>query len=105
MVFIESPIFTAAVKELLSDEAYSELQEHLACQPDAGDLITQTGGLRKVRWKVTGRGKRGGVRVIYYHVVARTHIRMILIYRKGIKDDLTPKEKSVLRKMNAEWSS
>jgi hypothetical protein len=72
-------------------------------RPDAGDLITQTGGLRKVRWRVEGSGKRGGVRIIYYHVVAQAQIRMILIYRKGTKDNLTPKEKSVLRKMNAEW--
>jgi len=59
--------------------------------------------LRKIRWAVAGRGKRGGTRVIYYHVVAQAQIRMILIYRKGIKDDLTPKEKTVLRKINAEW--
>ena len=49
------------------------------------------------------RGKRGGTRVIYYYVAAQAQIRMILIYRKGIKDDLTPKEKTVLRKINAEW--
>lgn len=103
MVFVESPIFTADVKELLSDEEYAALQEHLAKRPDAGVLITQTGGLRKVRWRVEGGGKRGGVRVIYYHVAAQAQIRMILIYRKGIKDDLTPREKAVLRKMNAEW--
>lgn len=75
----------------------------LAQRPDAGALITQTGGLRKVRWRVEGGGKPGGVRVIYYHVAAQVQIRMILIYRKGIKDDLTPREKAVLRKMNAEW--
>jgi hypothetical protein len=103
MVFIESPIFTADVMELLSDEEYAELQEHLAHWPDAGDLITQTGGLRKVRWRVEGSGKRGGVRMIYYYVVAQAQIRMILIYRKGTKDNLTPREKAVLRKMNAEW--
>lgn len=103
MVFVESPIFTADVMELLSDEEYAALQEHLACQPDAGDLITRTGGLRKVRWRAKGSGKRGGVRVIYYHVVAQQQIRMILIYRKGVKDDLTQREKAVLRKMNAEW--
>lgn len=103
MIFIESPVFTADVKELLSDEEYSALQAHLVGQPDAGDLIKQTGGLRKVRWTSQGRGKRGGTRVIYYHVVAQSQIRMILIYRKGIKDDLTPKEKAVLRRLNEEW--
>jgi hypothetical protein len=50
-----------------------------------------------------GRGKRGGTRVIYFHVVAHFQIRMILIYRKGVKDDLTPDEKKILRSINSEW--
>jgi hypothetical protein len=103
MVFIETPIFTIDVRALLSDDEYSALQQHLVAMPNAGDVIAGTGGLRKIRWTVAGRGKRGGTRVIYYHVVAQAQIRMILIYRKGIKDDLTPKEKTVLRKINAEW--
>jgi hypothetical protein len=103
MVFIETPIFTADVRALLSDEEYAALQQHLVAQPNAGADIAGTGGLRKIRWTVGGKGKRGGTRVIYYHVVAEAQIRMILIYRKGIKDDLTPKEKTILRKINAEW--
>jgi hypothetical protein len=78
------------------------LQEHLVTHPDAGELIVGTGALRKIRWAAMGKGKRGGVRAIYYHVVSLPQIRMILICRKGIKDDLTPKEKTVLRKINAE---
>ena len=103
MVFIETPIFTVDVRALLSDDEYAALQQHLVAMPNAGDVIAGTGGLRKIRWTVAGKGKRGGTRVIYYHVVAQAQIRMILIYRKGIKDDLTPKEKTVLRKINAEW--
>ena len=103
MIFIETPIFTADVCALLSDEEYAALQQHLVAQPNAGPVIAGTGGLRKIRWVVAGKGKRGGIRVIYYHVVAQAQIRMILIYRKGIKDDLTPKEKTALRKINAEW--
>ena len=103
MVFIETPIFTADVCALLSDEEYAALQQHLVAQPNAGPVIAGTGGLRKIRWVVAGKGKRGGIRVIYYHVVAHAQIRMILIYRKGIKDDLTLKEKTALRKINAEW--
>jgi len=57
----------------------------------------------KVPWSAAGKGKRGGTHVIYYHVVSQAQIRMILIYRKGIKDDLTSREKLVLRKINAEW--
>ncbi len=100
---METPIFTADVRELLSDEEYSALQEHIVDHPNAGPVIAGTGGLRKIRWTVAGKGKRGGTRVIYYHVVAAAQIRMILIYRKGIKDDLTPREKAVLRKINSEW--
>jgi hypothetical protein len=91
------------VLELLSDDDYAALQQHRVVQPNAGDVIVGISGLRKVRWTMQGRGKRGGARVIYYHVVSKDQIRMILVYRKGIKDDLTPKEKGVLRKINAEW--
>jgi hypothetical protein len=103
VVFIETSVFTADVQVLLSDEDYAALQQHLVANPAAGDVVTGTGGLRKVRWTVAGRGKRGGRRVIYFHAVAQAQIRMILIYRKGIKDDLSPKEKTVLRRINAEW--
>jgi hypothetical protein len=87
----------------LSDEEYGELQWYLALYPNAGDVIQGTGGLRKVRWSATGRGKRGGVRVIYFHVSARKQLRMLLIYRKGVKDDLTPSEKKILRALNENW--
>ena len=103
MVFIETPIFTADVRALLGDDEYAALQQHLVVQPNAGAVIAGTGGLRKIRWTTAGRGKRGGTRVIYYHVVAQAQIRMILIYRKGVKDDLTPREKAQLRKINSEW--
>ena len=63
MVFIETPLFTRQVQELLSDEGYSAFQWYLALNPKAGDLIQGTGGLRKVRWSAAGSGKRGGVRV------------------------------------------
>jgi len=65
MVFIESTVFTRQIKQLISDEIYLEMQKFLAKLPTAGDLIRGSNGCRKLRWKVTGRGKRGGVRVIY----------------------------------------
>ena len=88
---------------LLSDDSYAEFQRFLAKQPDSGDLIQGTGGLRKIRWVARGKGKRGGVRVIYFHVSARQQMRMLLIYRKGVKDDLTASEKKVLRGLNEAW--
>lgn len=103
MVFIESAVFTKQARELLSDETYAEFQQYLAQCPEAGDVMRETGGLRKIRWSVPGGGKKGGVRVIYYHVSAKAQVRLLLIYRKGVKDDLTPAEKKVLRKLNQGW--
>ena len=103
MVFIETPVFTRQVRELLSDEAYAAFQWHLAVNPRAGEVIRGTGGLRKVRWSAPGSGKRGGVRVIYFHVAADAQVRLLLIYRKGVKDDLTAAEKRTLRRLNQDW--
>ena len=65
--------------------------------------IQDTGGLRKVRWAIKGRGKSGGVRVIYFYLTATAQIRLIAIYKKGIKDDLNAAEKKVLKKLNENW--
>jgi hypothetical protein len=66
-------------------------------------VIQGAGGLRKVRWSAPGSGKRGGVRVIYFHVAADAQVRLLLIYRKGVKDDLTAAEKRTLRRLNQDW--
>ena len=71
MVIVETPIFTRLIKELMGDDEYRRLQEALIQRPDMGSIIQGSGGLRKVRWNLEGRGKRGGVRVIYYWVVDR----------------------------------
>lgn len=103
MIFIETPVFTSDLRDHLDDEEYRALQQHLAEQPDSGALIEDTGGLRKVRWGAHGKGKSGGVRVIYYHLISASQIRMILIYRKGIMDTLTDKQKAQLRALNKGW--
>ena len=103
MIFIETPIFTEDLLNLLSDEEYAELQKYLANNPLAGDVIQSTGGLRKVRWAAGGKGKRGGVRIIYYHVTPDSQIRLLLIYKKGIQDDLTTEQKKILRHINERW--
>lgn len=103
MIFIETPIFTEDLAALLSDDEYSALQAHLCKDPHAGALIKDTGGLRKVRWAAKGKGKSGGVRVIYYEVTAAEQVRMLLIYPKGEQDSLSDKEKQVLRKLNEGW--
>ena len=103
MLFIETDIFTEDVKALLDDDEYHKLQVFLATQPDYSDVIQHTGGLRKIRWLAKGRGKRGGVRVIYFHRTREFEIRLLLIYRKGIIDDLSASEKAILKKMIERW--
>lgn len=103
MTFIESGIFTEDLMDLLSGDEYQEFQTFLTEHPEYGDVIQDTGGLRKIRWSANGKGKRSGVRVIYYHVSAASQIRLILIYQKGVKDDLTAAENKVLRELNKGW--
>lgn len=103
MIFIETDIFTEDVQKLLNDDEYGRFQVFLAQHPDYGDLIPETGGLRKIRWVTQGKGKRGGVRVIYFYHSNNNEVRLLLIYRKGVKDDLTAQEKTMLRMLNARW--
>ncbi len=75
----------------------------ISTNPKAGDVIQETGGLRKVRWAVKGRGKSGGVGVIYFHVTAASQVRLIVIYKKGVKDTLNAAEKKAFKKLNENW--
>lgn len=103
MIFIETDFFTEDVQKLLNDDEYGRLQIFLTLNPLNGDVIPETGGLRKIRWVAEGTGKRGGVRVIYYYRASESEIRLLLIYKKGIKDDLTAQEEAMLRMLNARW--
>lgn len=103
MIFVETPIFTVQVTELLTDTEYSEFQQFLIANPEAGDVIQETGGLRKVRWAAGGKGKSGGVRVIYYYVDQAEQMRMLLMYKKGRKDTLTAEDKKVLKAIKDRW--
>jgi hypothetical protein len=84
---------------LLSDDEYRLLQQALVAHPDAGRLIRGTGGLRKLRWAAKGRGKRGGARIVYYWHAPGDRLLMLLAYAKGEQDDLTPRQRAVLRKI------
>lgn len=75
----------------------------MADNPGWGKVIQNTGGLRKVRWVAKGKGKRGGVRVIYYHKMSESQIRLLLIYKKGLQDDLSEDDKRQLRALNEGW--
>ena len=97
MVSLETPVFTRRIKELVDDDQYRQLQLRLLERPDAGDLIPGSGGLRKIRLGVAGRGKRGGARVIYYGITAKSQIYMLLAYAKNEQDDLTAEQLKELR--------
>jgi mRNA-degrading endonuclease RelE of RelBE toxin-antitoxin system len=99
MQFIETGIFTRQVTSLLTDDEYHQLQAALLSHPESGPIIPHSGGLRKIRWAMSGRGKRGGVRVIYYWVVAKDQILMLFMYPKNVKDDLTSQQLKVLREI------
>jgi hypothetical protein len=104
MIFIETPAFTADVKTLLPDESYAQLQRELIARPTAGDVIPGTGGLRKIRWRLPGQGKRGGARVIYYWRTSQSQILLLAIYGKGTKSDLTAADKRLMRQIVENWS-
>lgn len=99
MVIIETQVFTRQISAMLSDDEYRQLQNELTVRPDAGVVIPGSGGLRKLRWAYSGRGKSGGARVIYYWAVSQEHLLMLLIYRKNVQDTLSPDQLKVLRQV------
>ena len=99
VVIVETSIFTRRVVRLLDDESYRLLQAELLQDPEKGDLMRGSGGLRKLRWAVPGRGKRGGVRVIYYWAVSKDRFLMLLIYDKTEQDELTADQLRQLRQL------
>lgn len=97
MEFIETPTFTRLVLDLMDDDDYACLQSALALRPNLGKVIPGGGGIRKMRWAGGGRGKRGGLRFIYYWQTADDRIWMLLVYPKSERDDLTPQQLRQLR--------
>ena len=104
MIFIETSFYTRIIADYLSDEEQGKLEAHLIEHPDDGDVIQGTGGIRKLRWGAKGKGKRSGVRVIYFWRTARHHIYLLNIYGKNEATDLTEKEKEYLKKMVEAWN-
>jgi hypothetical protein len=101
--FIETPTFTRLIARLLDDDDYADLQIALVRRPDWGQLIPGSGGLRKLRWAGSGRGKRGGLRVIYYWVSAGEQIWLLLAYPKNEKEDLSRDAIRQLRRLIEEF--
>lgn len=92
----ELPNFVDDASRIFTEDEYEELMLFLAEHPDAGDIIPGTGGVRKVRWRARGQGKRGGARVIYYFRDLNLPVYLLAVYAKGEKLDLSAKDKKLM---------
>ncbi len=97
MRIIETSIFTKRVQEILSEEEYRLFQIKLVDDPEAGKIIIGSGGIRKIRWSGSGRGKRGGSRILYYWHNKQGLLLMLFIFKKSEKDDLTKSQLKTLK--------
>jgi len=99
IVIIETLGFTRGVREFLSDDEYTALQWFLSSQPTSGNVIQRTGGARKLRWKQKGQGKRGGLRVIYFHHPVKDELWMLALYAKTEQEDLSASDIKILKQL------
>lgn len=99
MRFVETPIFTKEVRDLLDDDEYRALQLALIFRPEQGAIIPGSGGLRKLRWGGKGRGKQGGLRIIYFQAKEEDALYMLYVYPKNEQEDLTPNQLRVLGRL------
>lgn len=101
--FRESPAFTKKVIRGMTEDDYFALQNHLLEYPADGNLIPGGHGLRKLRWRAKGRGKRGGFRVIYYLANEQGYIYLLSIYAKNEQTDLSKQQLKDLSELVREW--
>ena len=85
---IETPTFSRLSADYWTEDERGAFTAYIAANPEAGDVVPRSGGLRKVRWSYAGRGKRGGVRVIYYNRFADGEIWLLLIYGKSVREQI-----------------
>ena len=96
---VETPEFLARTRKLMDETERTALVEFLSARPQAGDLIQGTGGVRKLRWALEGRGKRGGARVIYYYHDKTLPLFLFTAYAKNTQSDLSETTKRELKKI------
>ena len=93
--------YERAIRKLLGEEARREMEDAIVAAPDAAPVIRGTGGIRKLRWAGSGRGKRGGIRTIYFYHANPTAIYLLTAYAKADRDDLTPADTRTLSRLVA----
>jgi hypothetical protein len=98
MTVVETEEFLRAAKPLFSDEERGRLVDFLAMNPEAGLIMAETGGVRKLRWAMEGRGKRGGARVIYYYHNLKRPLFILSAFPKNEKANLNKAERSALKR-------
>ena len=98
--FVEAPAFTRFRDDYLNDDEFAELQNYLAANPWAGDIVPGAGGILKLRWKDSrrGKGRRGGLRIVYYCFLSEREIWLLTLYDKDEAADLTKAERDQLRR-------
>jgi mRNA-degrading endonuclease RelE of RelBE toxin-antitoxin system len=99
VLFVETPVFTGLVRKGLDDDEYRALQLTLLLRPEHGPVIPGSGGLRKIRWGKEGRGKRGGLRIIYYWDNPSARCFMLVLFAKNEQGDLTPGQVRILARL------
>lgn len=99
MEFIETKVFTKRVLDILKDGHFGLFQASLIANPESGPVIKGGGGIRKVRWSVEGKGKRGGIRILYQWLPEKNQIFLLFLFQKNEQDNLTPKQLEILRNL------
>ena len=97
----ETLTFMRQAEAIWNEEEHEAFVDFIARNPEAGDVIPETGGVRKIRWRMQGRGKRGGSRVIYFFYDRAAPIYLLMVYAKGVSENISPEAKKLVREFAA----
>jgi hypothetical protein len=98
---VETPQFLRQAGDVWTEDERTDFVDYIARNPEAGDVIPETGGVRKLRWRRQGSGKRGGVRVIYFYHNTTAPIFLLMVYAKAVREDVSPDAKKALAEFAA----
>jgi len=101
MQLFTTKVYERAIRKLTTADARKAMETAIATDPTAAPVIPGTGGIRKLRWAGSGRGKRGGIRTIYFFHVGPEAIYLLTAYAKAAREDLTPADKKAWSKLVA----